>query len=146
MTAQTNTALFLVDDTSDLPIWVQLRNRFEYLIRTGYFKEGDQIPSVRSLAATAKINYNTVTRAYRELELEGLVLSVRGRGMYVQAIAPENEELNTAPADALFDNCVRQYRSFGMTYDDIRAHMDKMLTSLEDEAEEKTRKRMDLCS
>ena len=61
--------VFEVDELSDLPIWVQLRNRIAHLIRTGYFSPGEQLPSVRSLAADAKINYNTVTRAYRDLEL-----------------------------------------------------------------------------
>ena len=65
--------LFVVDESSDLPIWAQLRNRFTFLIRSGSLKEGEQLPSVRSLAAQAHINYNTVARAYRDLELAGLV-------------------------------------------------------------------------
>ena len=65
--------IFEVDESSDLPIWVQLRNRITYLIRTGYFKSGDQLPSVRSVAADAGINYNTVTKAYRDLEFAKLI-------------------------------------------------------------------------
>ena len=84
MTATKENRIFEVDDTSDLPIWVQLRNRITYLIRTGYFAPGQQLPSIRSLSAEAKINYSTVTKAYRELELAGLIVMVRGRGMYVQ--------------------------------------------------------------
>lgn len=114
--------IFHVDETSDLPIWAQLRNRIAYLIRTGHFPAGSQLPSVRSLAANASINYNTVTKAYRDLELSGLIVSVRGRGMFVQrSIAPENEDLEAA--DALFENCLRQYRSCGMSYRDIRDHL-----------------------
>ena len=80
----TDDIIFHVDETSDLPIWAQLRNRIAYLIRTGFFAAGDQLPSVRSLAADASINYNTVTKAYRDLELSRLIVSVRGRGMFVQ--------------------------------------------------------------
>ena len=59
-------SIFRVDETSDLPIWVQLRNRMAYLIRTGRFKGGDPLPSIRSLSAAAATNYGTATRAYRD--------------------------------------------------------------------------------
>lgn len=120
--------LFAVDETSDLPIWAQLRNRFTFLIRTGALKEGEQLPSVRSLAAAAHINYNTVARAYRDLELAGLVVSLRGRGMFVQA--PTAADDTTADVDAIFEDCVRQYRALGMTYEDIAGHLDDILLSL----------------
>ncbi len=48
-------ALFEIDESSGLPVWVQLRNRFVYLIKTGYYQPGDQLPSVRTLAAEAAI-------------------------------------------------------------------------------------------
>ena len=84
MHAKDDKTVFTVDETSDLPIWVQLRNRIAYLIKTGFFQPGEQLPSVRSMAAEAKINYNTVTKAYRDLELSSLIVSIRGRGMFVQ--------------------------------------------------------------
>ena len=61
-------ALFEIDESSGLPVWVQLRNRFVYLIKTGYYQPGDQLPSVRTLAAEAAINYNTVSKVYVNLE------------------------------------------------------------------------------
>lgn len=120
--------LFVVDESSDLPIWAQLRNRFTFLIRSGSLKEGEQLPSVRSLAAQAHINYNTVARAYRDLELAGLVVSLRGRGMFVQAPAAADD--TTGDVDAIFEDCVAQYRALGMTYDDIAGHLDDILLSL----------------
>ncbi len=124
--------IFHVDETSDLPIWAQLRNRIAYLIRTGHFAAGSQLPSVRSLAATASINYNTVTKAYRDLELSGLIISVRGRGMFVQmSVTPDDEELEAA--DALFENCLRQYRACGMAYRDIRDHLIEIVDRSESE-------------
>ena len=133
--------IFHVDDTSDLPIWAQLRNRIAYLIRTGYFAAGEQLPSVRSLAADASINYNTVTKAYRDLELSGLIVSVRGRGMFVQKNVSTNDE-KTEAIDALLEDCVRQYRSHGMSYQDIRDRMGALVNDLESkvrEAEEERR-------
>ena len=72
-------ALFEIDESSGLPVWVQLRNRFVYLIKTGHYQPGDKLPSVRTLAAEAAINYNTVSKVYVNLESDGYVESVRGR-------------------------------------------------------------------
>lgn len=139
----TEAELFVVDDTSDLPIWAQLRNRFTFLIRTGALKEGEQLPSVRSLAATAHINYNTVARAYRDLELAGLVISLRGRGMFVQGAT--GAEDTTAEVDAIFEDCVKQYRALGMSYEDISTHLDDLLLSLRLSAATNASKRKELC-
>lgn len=122
--------IFTVDESSDLPIWVQLRNRMAYLIRTGFFAEGEQIPSVRSLAAEARINYNTVTKAYRDLELEKLIVNVRGRGMYVQQGAAGRGERSTTAIDARLEDCVDQYRALGMTFDEITLHIQSTIDGM----------------
>jgi GntR family transcriptional regulator len=126
--------IFSVDDTSDLPIWVQLRNRIAYLIRTGHFEPGEQLPSVRSLSTSAKINYNTVTKAYKDLEQGNLIVSIRGRGMYVQKNVSSNQEGAEAAVDIIVEDCVRQYRSTGMTFEDVRSRMQDIATRLEEEA------------
>lgn len=142
MTNQPDTIIFRVDDTSDLPIWAQLRNRIAYLIRTGFFKAGEQLPSVRSLAADARINYNTVTKAYRDLELSGLIVSVRGRGMFVQKnVAGDNSEEEAT--DALLENCIRQYKAQGMTYREICHRMLSIVDDLEQKAKEAEKERRD---
>lgn len=130
-----NTIVFRVDETSDLPIWAQLRNRIAYLIRTGFFRAGDQLPSVRSLAADAKINYNTVTKAYRDLELSGLIVSIRGRGMFVQkdVVVSDAEE---SAIDALLENCIGQYRAKGMSYQEIHERMTIIVGGLEQRTRE----------
>lgn len=126
--------LFTVDDTSDLPIWVQLRNRIAYLIRTGYFSPGEQIPSVRSLSTSAKINYNTVTKAYKDLEQGNLIVSIRGRGMYVQKNITITQEGAESVIDIIIEDCVRQYRSTGMTFDDIRIRMQDIVLRMDEKA------------
>lgn len=135
--------IFSVDDTSDLPIWVQLRNRIAYLIRTGYFKPGEQLPSVRSLSTGARINYNTVTKAYKDLEQNNLIISIRGLGMYVQKSTSSNQESVESAIDILVEDCVRQYRSLGMTFEDACLRMQSIASRLEAEAtsaaEEKSR-------
>jgi GntR family transcriptional regulator len=129
-----NETIFSVDDTSDLPIWVQLRNRIAYLIRTGCFEPGEQLPSVRSLSTSAKINYNTVTKAYKDLEQSNLIVSIRGRGMYVQKNIVPGQESAESPIDTIVEDCVKQYRSIGMTFEDARVRMQDIATRLEEEA------------
>lgn len=129
-----NEKIFSVDDTSDLPIWVQLRNRIAYLIRTGYFSPGEQLPSVRSLSTSASINYNTVTKAYKDLELSNMIVSLRGRGVYVQknhTVKPESAE---TAIDIVVEDCAKQYRSIGMTFEEARTRMSDIVTRMEEKA------------
>ena len=74
-------ALLEVDDRSGIPIWVQLRNRFIYLIESGHYLAGDKLPTVRALAEELNINYHTVNKVYTSLEHEGYIKSMRGKGL-----------------------------------------------------------------
>ena len=74
---------FSIDERSGVPIWVQLRNRLVYLIQTGRYQPGDQLPTVHEMAVNLNINYNTVNKVYRSMETSGLIMSKRGRGTFV---------------------------------------------------------------
>src|SRR5258707_8199489 len=74
------------DDTQ--PIYRQLRGRIVAMILEGLLKEGDAIPSVRTVATDYRLNPLTVLRAYQELVDENLVEMRSGRGMCVKAGAP----------------------------------------------------------
>lgn len=128
---QPNADIFEVDEASNLPIWAQLRNRVSYLIRTHQFDAGDQLPSVRSVAAAAKINYNTVAKAYRSLEDEGLIKNVRGRGMFVSDNVPSDTGDETELTDSLLIDCLRRYHGLGMDPSDIRGHIQKVIDRFE---------------
>src|SRR3954468_3799385 len=67
------------------PIYRQLRDRVVAMILDGVLKEGDPLPSVRTVAADYRINHLTVLKAYQELVDEGLVEARRGRGMFINA-------------------------------------------------------------
>jgi GntR family transcriptional regulator len=67
------------------PIYRQLRDRVVELILDGALKEGDPLPSVRTVAAEYRVNPLTVLKGYQELAGEGLVETMRGRGMFVKA-------------------------------------------------------------
>lgn len=65
------------------PIYLQIVRQFKYLIATGSLKDGDELPPVRTLAQQLLINPNTVAKAYRELENQGLIYTRPGAGTYV---------------------------------------------------------------
>jgi GntR family transcriptional regulator len=72
-----------ISDQDGVPIYVQVVRQVKYLISSGRLTAGTQLPPVRKLAEQLLINPNTVARAYRELEGEGLVTSRQGAGVFV---------------------------------------------------------------
>ena len=122
-------ALFEIDESSGLPVWVQLRNRFVYLIKTGHYQPGDQLPSVRTLGAgaghpvSAAINYNTVSKVYINLEHDGYVESVRGRGVFVRDIGKLAADDVQSIADTEIEESIKRCLALGMTLDEIMLRM-----------------------
>ena len=76
------------------PIYTQIADGFRDQILSGVLEEGERLPSVRELAMELTINPNTIQRAYRELEMQGWVASVPGKGSFVCGVpsAMETEE------------------------------------------------------
>ena len=72
-----------IQTTSGLPIYEQIERQIKELIVSGQLKEGEPLPSIRALAADVKISVITVKRAYEDLEQEGMIYSVQGKGFYV---------------------------------------------------------------
>ncbi len=75
--------MFKLDYSDGKPIYEQVKDSLKQLIVEGVLKADDRIPSVRELAITMAINPNTIQKAYRELEFEGYVYSVRAKGVFV---------------------------------------------------------------
>lgn len=124
---------FEVDGTSDVPLWVQLKNRIAYLIQSGFYEPGEQLPTVRSLAADISINYNTVNKAYLALKSEGYIESTRGRGAFVRGLDAELDEEFSAVIDTIMGDCVATCRELGLTLDDVRSCMDAKVRQLKRE-------------
>jgi GntR family transcriptional regulator len=81
-----------LDFRSGLPIYIQIMNQIEQQVSGGRLKPGDQLPTVRTLAAELRINFNTVARAYRLLDEAGLISTQQGRGTYIMEKAPPEVE------------------------------------------------------
>ena len=70
--------------TSDgVPIYMQVLNQIKYLVAAGRLKAGEELPPIRTLAEKLVVNPNTIARAYRELEMAGIVEKRRTAGTYV---------------------------------------------------------------
>ena len=79
--------MFQIDALSRKPVYEQLTEQLEYFILTDIFREGEQIPSVRSVSVEHSINPRTVLKAYNDLDRRELIQSVPGKGYFVSTDA-----------------------------------------------------------
>ena len=75
--------MFQIDFKSGVPIYTQIKNQVVRLAFEGELSPGEQLPSVRGVARELGINPNTVAKAYQELEAEGIIYSVGGKGSFL---------------------------------------------------------------
>lgn len=81
----------VISNLSSVPIYEQIKDQVIEAILTDDLKENDKLPSIRKLAKELKISVITTTRAYKDLEADGYVVNVQGKGCYV---LPKNDNLN----------------------------------------------------
>ena len=124
--------MFSIDLTSRIPIYEQIYQKIVMLILNGTLAENDQLPSVRSLAKATGVNPNTVAKAYQELERNGVLYSVPGRGSFVSA-QDHSEFRKKALAD--FDLTVKEAFDKGISPDDLKARIDTLHLSYREEHE-----------
>lgn len=78
--------LIQLDFRSSQPIYEQIISQYKYLTLQGYLKSGDAIPSVRKLAMELEVTPGTVAKAYRAMEQQGMIETLRGRGTFIAAV------------------------------------------------------------
>ena len=96
------------------PIYAQIADNLRNQISAGVLQRDDRLPSVRELAAELAINPNTIQRAYRELELQGWIATVPGKGCFVCKTGTPQQ-----PAWADFDNAIAQLLAAGIPEDQL---------------------------
>ena len=79
---------FHLDGRSGVPTYLQLVHQVRQALRLGVLRPGDQLPTVKEVAGSLAINANTVLKAYRELDRDGLVEARRGLGTFVSTLLP----------------------------------------------------------
>ena len=104
------------------PIYSQILDSFREQILTGVLQPGDRMPSIRELATQLTINPNTIQRAYRELETEGWIISVPGKGSFV-CKSQTPAENDTKKLLESFDDIVRRLNDAGIPSSDLVARL-----------------------
>ena len=106
------------------PIYSQIIEGFRGQILSGVLQQGDKLPSVRELALQLAINPNTIQRAYRELEMQGWIATVPGKGCFVcgvPAISPGEQK----PLLMAFDKAAAALLALGMTKEELMQRLEK---------------------
>lgn len=80
---------FKLDPKSGIPFYRQIIDQIRYGIVTGKLQVGEQLPTVRALAVELKVNLNTVSKAYRELEIQNILESQQGTGTFIGSVKVE---------------------------------------------------------
>jgi len=96
-----------IDLRSDIPIYIQIVEQVQQQIANGGIKLGDQLPTVRALAAELRINVNTVARSYRLLDESGIISTQQGRGTYILEQPPP--EINNRLRRESLESLARRY-------------------------------------
>ena len=104
------------------PIYLQVKESLRQLIIGGVLTPESKLPSVREIAGTLAINPNTIQRAYRELEAEGFIYSIPGKGSFVSPSREiSGEELRRRWED--LDCAVRELRFLGVSEEELIRHL-----------------------
>lgn len=125
---------FHVDSGNGIPIYEQISRQVKFAVAAGILPAAELIPSVRELARQLAVNPNTVARAYRDLQTEGVLESVRGEGLRVTASARElcrNERLRLVRER--LRSVLREAEQAGLTRTELRTLFRDELTHLDQE-------------
>ncbi|WP_067924352.1 GntR family transcriptional regulator [Alicyclobacillus shizuokensis] len=101
------------------PLYEQILKQMRSAIAKGEIALGEKIPSVREMAHALKVNPNTVSHAYQELERDGLTETRRGQGTFITTSRERVQQFRRELAERLLADFVAQMQSLGYTWDEI---------------------------
>jgi GntR family transcriptional regulator len=112
--------LFQLDTASGVPFYRQVIDQVLLAVADGRLKPGVQLPTVRQLAVDLSVNLNTIARAYREMEIRGIVETQQGTGTFVAYRKPEKKTAERRKAlDRLVDQFLSHATAQGFTSDEF---------------------------
>jgi len=120
-----------LDFRSNEPIYLQIARQIEQLVANGELKLGDQLPTVRELATELRINFNTVSRAYRVLDESRLISTQRGRGTYIWEEPTEEtmQNLRQKSLEELTRSYLSQSNQLGYSQMEAKEMLQKLIDS-----------------
>ena len=109
-----------IDTKSGVPFYRQITEQVKFGIARGDLTAGDRLPTVRQLAVDLSINPNTVIRAYRELEFEGVIETHQGSGTFVGTQKPRVDDLEQQRMlDQILTELLARASGYGFSLDDV---------------------------
>ena len=106
------------------PIYVQIMDGLRQQITSGVLRQGERLPSVRELAVELSINPNTIQRSYRQLEMEGWIATVPGKGCFVCGSDARNRELERW--FSAFDDATVALMALGVSRESLRERIGQL--------------------
>jgi GntR family transcriptional regulator len=123
---------FYLDRTSGVATYLQLVHQVKQALRLGLLRPGDQLPTAKEVVAQLGINPNTVLKAYRELERDGLVAPRPGQGTFVQQSLASPSLAGTDRLQRALAGWVHDARAAGLTGEDMAALFDRAVRESEE--------------
>ena len=120
-----------LNQSSGIPLYLQLMEQVKHAVETGALHSGDQLPTIRKLAEDLVMNPNTVARAYRELEHEGIIELRHGSGAFISESLAGVTKV-TRKVQAVMQSAVERLVAAGLTGDEIRRLLENELAVLRD--------------
>ena len=111
--------IFRINQAAGTPLYLQLMEQIKHAVETGALREGDQLPAIRKVAEDLVMNPNTVVRAYRELEHEGVLELKHGSGAFIKESAGGRARL-IRRAQATVQQAVERLLLLGLTEEELR--------------------------
>lgn len=129
---------FDVDLTKHTPIYLQIISQVKHAVASGDLQPGDQLPTVRQLAADLRVNFNTVARAYRLLDEEGIISTQHGRGTFILEPANQRDSARLRQQDliGLAQHFVEEARKLDVSPDEVRRAIEAQLAAWAGENDE----------
>ena len=125
--------LFRSNPTSAVPVYLQLIEQVKHAVDVGALTPGDQLPAIRRVAEDLVINPNTVAKAYRELEHEGVIELRHGAGAFVAGTARARKLTDRVKAgQAIVTDAVAKLRARGLADEEIRRLFEAKLAGLDE--------------
>jgi GntR family transcriptional regulator len=122
--------LFRPNPSSGVPIYLQLMEQVKHAVETGALRAGEQLPGIRPLAEELVINPNTVAKAYRELEHDGVIELRHGAGAFIAGSARTRGAERLRGAQAVVSAAVERLHERGVTDEEIRRLFEAELAGL----------------
>ena len=123
--------MFVIDVMSRVPVYEQIINQVEEQIMTGILKEGDKMPSVRSLSVKLSTNPNTIQKAYSELDRRQMIVTVPGKGAFISPDALEALGVKVREKLPKLNQIVRELALAGISKDEIIENVNKVYEEIE---------------